>query len=724
VAGAEASLPDGRQYEMVSPPNKDGARVFGIIGGGAQSEVIGGAAATQAAEDGNGMTYITSAPAGEGAAGNVYSSQILSTRGPEGWLSKDIAAPTPIPPTLAYGFGEAYRLFSSDLSQAVLQDQFTEPPLAPEVKEDSVDANEIYLRNNFTGTFRALVGEPLPPYPDFLGTTPDFSHLLFATQDGSGAINDWSNGQTRPVNILPNKQVENTAWLGGGFNNGEFPVTSEFIGRHAISTDGRRIVWGNAEELFSRDMTSEETVQLDAAQGGKEGGGGYFQAASSNGKRVFFDDQNELVAGVSGGGLYMYDFEAPEGAPKLTDLTPGAGAPVVLGANEQGTSLYLLSRDTIELLREAPLGSGSWHITPVATLGAGDSQAYHPQNLGAHHNFLDNWPVRVSPNGQYLAFMSNQSLTGYDNRDVNSGVPDEEVYLYGAEANRLACVSCNPTGARPAGDYDIGEAATLPMDETKTWGKDSSNKTSHTLAAAIPGWNEKPAFYRRDNQAPLYASRVLSNEGRLFFDSADALVPQDVNGREDVYQYEPAKGVAEAPVNNTCTTESSTYSARSSGCVSLISGGSGRGDSDFVDASANGNDVFFVTTDPLAPQDKGTERDMYDAHVCTGEAPCYPTQAALSPPCASADGCRVARTPQPGVFGSPPSATFSGVGNVTPTAAKPTVTSPTRAKKLARALKTCRRHRSRKARNSCEKLARQRYGPLKANRAGTKRRAQ
>ncbi len=31
----------------------------------------------------------------------------------------------------------------------------------------------------------------------------------------------------------------------------------------------------------------------------------------------------------------------------------------------------------------------------------------------------------------------------------------------------------------------------------------------------------------------------MSNSGRLFFDSPDALVPQDINGLEDVYEYEP-----------------------------------------------------------------------------------------------------------------------------------------------------------------------------------------
>ena len=40
--------------------------------------------------------------------------------------------------------------------------------------------------------------------------------------------------------------------------------------------------------------------------------------------------------------------------------------------------------------------------------------------------------------GEWLAFMSERSLTGYDNRDAASGEPDEEVYLYDAARERLA----------------------------------------------------------------------------------------------------------------------------------------------------------------------------------------------------------------------------------------------------------------------------------------------
>ena len=88
--GGEFALPDGRAYELVSPPQKDGAEVLGIGGGGV---TIPAGDATEASEDGTSVTYITSAPVGASPPGNTYSTQMFSTRGAGGWSSLDIATP-------------------------------------------------------------------------------------------------------------------------------------------------------------------------------------------------------------------------------------------------------------------------------------------------------------------------------------------------------------------------------------------------------------------------------------------------------------------------------------------------------------------------------------------------------------------------------------------------------------------------------------------------------
>ena len=44
----------------------------------------------------------------------------------------------------------------------------------------------------------------------------------------------------------------------------------------------------------------------------------------------------------------------------------------------------------------------------------------------------------------------------------------------------------------------------------------------------------------RPNGGPsLYRPRAVHDDGRVFFNAADSLVPADSNGNGDVYQYEP-----------------------------------------------------------------------------------------------------------------------------------------------------------------------------------------
>jgi hypothetical protein len=102
----------------------------------------------------------------------------------------------------------------------------------------------------------------------------------------------------------------------------------------------------------------------------------------------------------------------------------------------------------------------------------------------------------------------------------------------------------------------------------------------------------------------------------------------------------------------------------------------------FIDASANGNDVFIMTRSQLAPQDKNEYNDIYDVRVGA-------TQAAVPTQC-TGTGCQGVQAAPP-VFATPASATFNGVGNFLPARApaskpkpkpkKKTPTCPTKKKK-------------------------------------------
>jgi len=729
--GAQSTLPDGRAYELVSPEQKDGAEILGIGGGG---ETPGGGDATQVSEDGTSVTYLASAPVGASPPGNTLATQILSTRGPGGWSSQDIATPhkTNIEVNHILNEGEEYLRFSSDLSRAVLVPlhEALEPPLAPEVHQEVGGETEIYLRDNITGVFQALVtAEPLQAVR-FEGATPDLGHIVFGgpagldpSYPGAGGLYEWSKGRARLVDVLPNGEPASGATRLGGSVVNVFGEVNLSATRYAVSSEGTQIVWNGEGGLFTRDMTTGETVEVDAAQGGGgSSGGGVFLAANTEGSRVFFTDPNELTSGASEGGLFMFDVADGH----LTDLTPeGNGGQVqsFIGANEEGTSIYEVSpavltsgangqgetatagASNVYLLREASTGSGAWSTTFIA---AGEEEGT-PGNESLQGDApLARQTARVSPNGGYLAFMSEKNLTGYDNRDANSGEQDEEVYLYDAEANSLACPSCNPTGARPVGEYDTGEFPGTPMDPLTIW-------AGRSLAATIPSWTPDGASLSTG-----YQPRYLSDSGRLFFDSADALVPQDVDGNDDVYEYEPPMvGSCQPPTYG--QSASDVFSHTAGGCVGLISAGTSDGASTFFDASASGNDVFFTTVDGLVTQDQDGTSDMYDARVCTPAEPC-PQSLVSAPPCTTADSCRAAPAPQPGVFAAPPSATFAGAGNLAPTpgvkvkvkAKTKQTTAQVRAEKLAKALKACKK-KPKKKRAVCRAQARKKYGKAKTS---------
>jgi DNA-binding beta-propeller fold protein YncE len=721
----ELTLLDGRSWEMVSPPAKLGANI----------EPIGELGVVQASVNGDAITYLTTSPTESESQGYTTGTiQVLSRRAPGGWASQDLGLPHPLATGSSVGYGYEYRFFSEDLSLGLVQPfGVFDPAVSTEASEQTPFLRAGYLNGNTAepclpstmACYHPLVTgapgyanvpsgtvfggvqygseekpcniEALVCGPEFVDASSDSKHVVLSspvalTPGSGGGLYEWSGGQLTPV-----------------------PGIGRIGARHGISDDGSRIISTDAE-VTMRDVVKGETIQLATAQGGPESGEGEFQTASADASRVFFTDGRRLTADA-GGGRDLYECEMVEVAGKLTcklsDLTPpGAGGEPagvlggVIGASEDGSYVYFVAQGV--------LAAGAVH----GTCGARGREAC---NLYVRHDGVtklvavlagadaNDWATtlghqtaRVSPDGQWLAFMSEQDLTGYVTRDALSGKPDEEVYLYDAGSGALVCASCDPTGARPMGvPYArIGNGLA---------GGDRVWEAGQGIAANVPGWTPY------ELTVSLHQSRYLSDSGRLFFNSSDALVPQDVNGAEDVYEYEPP-GVGD------CASTSTTYSERSRGCIDLISSGTSGEESGFLDASGSGGDVFFLTAAKLSAQDHDTALDVYDAHECTSASPCLPVSAGALPPCTTGDACKPSPTPQPSIFGAPSSATFSGAGNIAaavgaPTSA-PSVKSKglTRARKLARALKACHRKR-RKPRATCERLARTRYaqGSHKAN---------
>ncbi|HEY3960880.1 MAG TPA: hypothetical protein VGL68_10265 [Solirubrobacteraceae bacterium] len=742
--GAEAvALPDGRAWELVSPPQKHGGLLEPM---GKEGETI------QAAADGSGIAYVASGPITEEPAGNrsASRSQFLSTRGAPGvWSTKDITTPHQGPTGLALGELSEYKLFSSDLSRAAVE-PIGRTPLAPTPSEPSEpDAERTPYVRQPDGTFTPLVyAGNVPAGTKFGGTeskpelfgngvnfvtaTPDLSHVLVSSEtslvegfdnEGAPAVYEWSEGKLAPVTVLPNETA-----TGGSVGYENFRVPN------AISADGSRVVFSaGVGQLYMRDVTlgaTGKTLRLDVAQGVKEPASprAEFQFASTDGSRVFFTDQDRLTSEATAkqGQPDLYECQIEVSGETLscalTDLSvdPHANEAAdvlgaVIGSSEDGTRVYYVANGALGNSGEEARGG----VCPrageeqCANLYEYDTHSSEPQprlvamlsgeddpdwgTLPAGVENLRKLTARVSPNGRFLAFMSKRSLTGYDNRDAkNAGVRDEEVYEYDAQSGRLACASCDPSGQRPAGQLDEGVFPGLLVDAPLLWG-------GQTLAGSIPGWTSVDAAHA------LYQSRYLSDSGRLFFNSPVGLVPGDGNGVQDVYEYEPQ------------TVGSCTLAPA---CVSLISSGSSSEESAFLDASESGDDVFFLTAAQLSVQDTDTALDIYDAHVCALAPGCASPAAGMPPPCVTADSCRVAPSPQPGIFGEPASQSYSGPGNATPAASlgKSRAKAATRAKLLVKALRRCRAKRNKHKRQACERAARKRYEPAVLKRTTSKRR--
>jgi DNA-binding beta-propeller fold protein YncE len=785
-------LADGRQWELVSPPNKHGA---------ALETEFSEATPFQSAATGNAVTYLASVSTEAEPQDNANGAQVLSTRGPTGWSSRDLDPPYAQAVGSSIAERSEFRFFSADLSLAALHPWSGFDPLM------SAEASEqtSYLRATFpagdpahpcseacfhplvtgvegfadvpAGTHFSTATAKCPPGgaqalcgPEFRGATSDMAHVLIEShvaltstplpaKFGASGFYEWTAAappaeRLRLVGVLPDGKPAVAATLGGDFyDSGEETRGSE------ISPDGSRVVFhagesGSGVHLYLRYNATRPqsafdgsgacmepamacTVQLDAVQGGSGSGNvnAGFQVASVDGSVVYFDDEQRLTAGsgASNKNADLYRCRIVEAAGhlrcELADLTPDTSSAeqasaqgAVLGASPDGSSAYFVANGVLTGTERNEHGEtalpGSCHddssvpghtcnlylyrdgtIRFVAVVSGEDHPSWGA-NSGHPAGVVHGMSSRVSPDGRWLAFVSDRSLTGYDNRDALTGKRDNEIYLYDAEFNRLRCVSCDPTGARPRGWEQDGSG--IASEEEEELGGNTIWQSGARFAAFLPSWP-------RGN----YRSRLLSDSGRLFFESFDPLVPQDSNGAWDVYEYEP-------PGVGGCTEASSMFSAASGGCVSLVSSGLSPVSSFLVDASESGNDVFFYTNASLSASDVDTARDMYDAHVCGAGAPCQPPPPPPLPAC-EGDACQspVAAPEDP----TPGSLSFRGPGNITVSPPAPGAKSKslTRAEKLAQALRACQRKHGRGQRAVCRRRALRSYGARRSGRASAKR---
>jgi hypothetical protein len=184
---------------------------------------------------------------------------------------------------------------------------------------------------------------------------------------------------------------------------------------------------------------------------------------------------------------------------------------------------------------------------------------------------------QVAPDGNTAGFVTSSRVTTYDNQ----GRP--MMYLYTPDENRVDCASCRPNGTPPTAD---------------TWA----------------------------SQNGLF----LTDDGRAFFSTNDAVVVQDTNGANDVYEF----------VEGKAQLITSGIGPNFEGFAGFQGSQNGPG---LVSVSADGVDVFFATYERLVTQDhNGQEIKIYDARSGGG----FPAERPKVE-CEAADECHGAGSSPP-----------------------------------------------------------------------------
>jgi hypothetical protein len=688
-------LPDERVYEMVNPPDDLNMDVYRPPADyefenneGFQTEEP-----FQVAVSGSAIAYIGGATVG-GTGKGSYGIQYLATRSAGGGWSQKTIEPD--------GREDIYSGFDNDLDVGALttgveQELSSLSALVPDKsysmlysctdlssvcrtpeETSRVDANEYFplftvKPPNRTGyafgtDSNEVHGEG---HPVFAGGSSGFASVLFEANDalipGEGSIEhelaedvkrevvnsedhsylyDSINGRLALIDVLPGTTsvpegtVATHAMFGAAPFNNPHKNAPDFS--NVISGDGDRVYWtelgsGSTEgRVFLRenpgmpaspvDSQGHCLVATDACTVPVSAGPARYWTSVEDGRLAFYTENGAL-----------YRFDAVTGVSEaLTSST--AGVLGVTGVSEDGEVAYFVAEEAIGAVH-GPGGtlprqgepniyvSDHGTIGFVATLARTDGNEVEPVKVASGTDSsteMGDWQpglgfrtAEITPNGGGLLFMSSEKLktVGFPNGVPNLGL--QEVYLFQSESDELFCVSCSPSGETP------------PATKWETFG-------GPPAAAFVP-----------TTRSNTYMFQWVSDSGdQVFFDSAEPLVPQDTNGKQDVYEWE-REG------SGSCV----TGTGANGGCLYLLSSGSSEYASWLLGASANGENVFITTRSKLTPNDGDEAYNLFDVRA-HGERP-------IEEGVCTGTGCQGAPAPPP-TFATPPSVTFEGVGNFPP----------------------------------------------------------
>jgi hypothetical protein len=654
------ALPEGRVYEMVSPPYKAG---YGV---GNLTEPI-----RAVALNGEGIVFTSQGSFGGGLSTTLYYSY-LARRGPSGWSTVPLSVPASLAPSAS-----AEKDFSPELDYT-----FSQAGLGPNYPTAQT-SNEIEYLLHRTDTpdtpanwevaggmvLRSVNGKPIEQHES---TSGEECHVVLDVE-GAGALlhvsanvheslYDFSRGCTGEPYLrflgLNNKGTVIDQQCGARL--GAQPGGSVF---NAISADGREIFFqanANPERTQCRGFESSSKqvfVRLDGTStlevsrplgeckevpctGAVTRAFAQFQGASEDGSRALFTTTAQLTGEDKdeGNDLYMATIGCPAGerecevaSKRVTSLvqvshdpTAGEAAEVqglVVRVAPDGARVYFIARG---VLSQAPNSQGQTPLKGADNLYEYDAVSGAPPMFVAD---LCSGPGRsgTAEDARCPLELNEDPFGGRNDLDLWGGFQVEaqstgdgrylvfssygrllkgdadnakDIYRYDAVTGQLDRVSIGEAG------YDAnGNRNNIPS------GPSSANAT---IQPAFQTSNFDLAHLQHET-----AQRAVSEDGsRIVFTTTEPLSPDARNQPAAVYEWHKEPGWSE-------------------GAVSMISSGTSLTNDSSVVISPSGLDIFFLTSQGLVPQDTDGQVDVYDARL-GGGFPQVPPPAAEC----SGDACQ------------------------------------------------------------------------------------
>jgi NHL repeat-containing protein len=655
-------LPDCRAYEMVSPPDKNLNSVIGGLAG----RTVG------VSLDGDSVGFCPGATFGEPAGQmGLLCAPYLSRRSSGGWTTSD-----PFPlfcrnniDGVAESPGTIFALLSPDFSRAAVS-----KPEQPSCGIPSLDpaapalAANLYREDFTTDPFefellaprKAWSEEPFEFNTEALGGSDDFSHIVYISRYNqtdppdsppSGVFHklyEWRElGERGCAEAGGCLTLVSKAPSGEPFiTPSSYPSTrginqaNEAGPNRAVSSDGERIYFQNPTEssnfrqsgcttsceLYMREggtTTHEVSASECTSSCGSGSSADLFRDATPAGDKAIFiscakltdvsaphvvcgSDTGAALGAAPGSKLYRWDRDGTSGH-HLVDLS--VDSEPIDGAQPNAVGLIGSSTDmeTVFFVADGQLVAGEpaapnrpkiyrwrWNAgAPILDyLGALPAVSGGSSEVRA-------WLLEedaVTSNGKYLLITTAARLNPAEDRDF-----DTDVFRWD-EMGGWRCVSCQGPGAPSAGNSAPGDGVV-------------GLSYNFGLRRELGGGAREHA---------------MTDDGRVFFETPDALVQADINGDAGCEE-EKNSGGSLYPCEDVYEWNDGT--------VSLITTGNGGEVVHFIGTTPSGNAAFFYTASRLVGWDTDNSFDIYAARTDGGFPEPPPRPAACE-----GESCRAAAT--------------------------------------------------------------------------------